>query len=113
MSLDYEKRLEAEVDRELKSLPDLVAPPALMLRVTAAIRNTPPVPWYRQSWQMWPLGLQAVSFVLLAALFGTLCFGSWKLSHAESFMAVMQRPMSWLSELGTLGHAFNVVLGSL
>ena len=113
MSLDYEKRLEAEVHRELKSLPDLAAPPTLLQRVTAAIRQTPPLPWYRQPWQMWPVGLQALSLLLLMGLFGTLCFGAWKLSHAEAFAVAMQRPMDWLSALGTLGKALNAVLGSL
>jgi len=113
MSLDYEKRLEAEIDHELKGLPDLAAPPALLQRVTAAIRHTSPSPWYRQSWQMWPIGLQAVSLLLLMALFGTICFGAWKLSHAEAFATAMQRPMDWLSALGTLGKAFNAVIGSL
>ena len=113
MSFDYEKRLEAEVDRELKRLPELTAPQTLMLRVTAAIEKRPSLPWYRQSWQMWPLPLQAASFVLLMALFGLLCFGTWKLSHAESFAAAMQPPLNWLSGLGAIWHVLTVVLNSV
>jgi hypothetical protein len=113
MSFDYEKRLEAEVDRDLKGLPELTAPDTLLLRVTAAIKQSPKVPWYQQSWQMWPVGLQAVSLLLLMGLFGTLCFGVWKLSHVEAISAAMQRPSDWLSTLGALGHAFKVVLTSL
>jgi len=112
MSIDYEKRLEAEVDRELKMLPELPAPSALISRVTAAIEQRQSQPWYRQSWQMWPLPLQAVSLVLLMSLFGVLCFGTWKLSHLESVATAMQRPMGWLSGLGAIAHVLSVVLKS-
>jgi hypothetical protein len=113
MSLEYEKRLEAEIDRELKGLPELIAPESLLQRVTEALGQKRRLRWYQQSWQMWPIGVQAVSLVFLMAIFGTLCFGAWKLSQAEAFAAMMQRPMGWLTALGALGEAFNVVLGSL
>ena len=113
MSLDYERRLEAEVDRALKSLPELAAPEALMSRVTAAIEQRSASAWYQRPWQMWPIALQAVSLLLLMALFGGLCFASWKVSHAESFAAAMQRPLEWISGLGALWHALTVVLGGI
>ena len=62
---------------------------------------------------MWPLALQAVSLLLLMALFGGLCFASWKVSHAENFAAAMQRPLEWISGLGAMWHAFTVVLGGI
>ena len=113
MSSEYEKRLEGEIERELRRLPELIAPRSLILRVMAAIENRLRLPWYRQSWQVWPLALRAVSLVILLALFGGLCFATWKLSHTESFALAMQRPLSWLSGLGAIWHAVNVVLGGL
>ena len=113
MNLDYEKRLESEIDRELKALPDLMAPHSLFLRVMAAIEKRLALPWYRQSWQGWPVALRAVSLVILLALFGGLCFGTWKFLHTETFASVMHRPMSWLSGVTAIGHAISVVLGSL
>ena len=59
MSQEYEKRLEAAIDRELKALQDLPAPRTLAPRIMAAIAARAPVPWYRQSWQMWPVPLRA------------------------------------------------------
>ena len=113
MSLEYEKRLESEIDKELRALPELIAPHSLFLRVMAAIESRLNLPWYRQSWQGWPLALRAVSLVILLALFGGLCFATWKFSHTEAFAASMQRPMSWLSGLGAILHAVSVVLGGL
>ena len=113
MSLEYEKRLESEIDKELRALPELIAPHSLFLRVMAAIERRLNLPWYRQAWQGWPLPLRAVSFVILLGLFGGLCFATWKFSHTEAFAAAMQRPMIWLSGLGAILHAVSVVLGSL
>ena len=113
MSLEYEKRLEGEIDRELRALPELIAPHSLFLRVMAAIESRLNLPWYRQSWQGWPLALRAVSLVILLGLFGGLCFATWEFSHTAAFAAAMQGPMSWLSGLGAILHAASVVLGSL
>ena len=113
MSSKYEKRLESEIDRELKALPELVAPPSLLLRVMAAIESRLNLPWYRQSWQGWTLALRAVSLVILLGLFCGLCFATWKFTHTEAFAAAMQRPIGWLSGLGAILHAVSVVLGSL
>ena len=113
MNLDYEKGLEREIDRELKSLPELTAPHSLFLRVMAAIEKRLALPWYRQSWQGWPVALRAVSLVILLALFGGLCFGTWELLHTETFATVMHRPMSWLSGLTATWHAISIVLDGL
>ena len=113
MNSEYEKRLENEIHRELKKLPELIAPRTLISRVMAAIEARLRLPWYRQSWQVWPLALRAVSLVILLALFGGLCFGAWKLSHAEAVVAAMQRPLGLLSGLGVIFHAISVVLTSL
>ena len=113
MNWEYEKRLENGIHRELRKLPELIAPRTLISRVMAAIEARLRLPWYRQSWQVWPLGLRAVSLVILLALFGGLCFGAWKLSHAEAVAAAMQRPLSLLSGLGAIFHAISVVLTSL
>jgi hypothetical protein len=113
MNSEYEKRLENEIHGELKKLPELIAPRTLISRVMAAIEARLRLPWYRQSWQVWPLALRAVSLVILLALFGGLCFGAWKLSQAEAVAAAMQRPLGLLSGLGAIFHAISVVLTAL
>ena len=78
MNPDYDKQLEAAISRELKALPELAAPAALASRVMAAIEQRARVPWYRRSWQTWPVALRRC-FVRCAA--GAVC-GSlfWRLA---------------------------------
>lgn len=79
-----ENELEALVDRELKSLPPLSAPPKLAPRILAALAARAEAPWYRRAWQTWPLPLQGASLAILLALFGTICFGGWRLFQSEA-----------------------------
>jgi hypothetical protein len=98
--------LEALVDRELKALPPLTAPPNLAPRILAAIAARAEAPWYRRPWQTWPLALQAPSFALLLALFGTLCFGSWRFFQSETVAATT-------GKVGGILSVFDLVLRTL
>jgi hypothetical protein len=113
MDADYEKRLEAAIDRLLKELPEMSAPHNLASRVLASIESRASVPWYRQSWQIWPVGLRVASFVILAGLFAAVCFASWKIVQAESFLAATQRVGGWFSSLSAIWNAINVLAGAL
>ena|SRR5437868_5869910 len=113
MSWDYHKRLESEIDRELKALPELLAPHTLILRVMAAIERRLNLPWYRQAWQRWPIALRIISLVVLLALFGGLCFAGWKLTHAASFVAALQQVGNWFSGIKALGHVLYVLISSV
>src|SRR5689334_2687565 len=113
MNFDYEKRLETAVDRELKQLPELLAPHTLVLRVMKAIEARLGLPWYRQSWQMWSLALRTVSLVILATLFAGLCFGSWKLTHVESVAAATGSVSHWFGGFGVIWHAAAALISAL
>src|ERR1700746_2664037 len=113
MTEEYQKRLESEVDRKLKDLPALAAPSSLMLRVLQAIERRLNLPWYQQSWQMWPAAIRAVAFVLMLALFGAVCFVTWKLSHLEIVTDAMQRPLGWLAEFGAIWRALGAVASAV
>jgi hypothetical protein len=110
---EYEKRLEAEIDRALKGLPEMAAPRLLVSQVMAALQQRARLPWYRQSWQMWPLPLRVVSLLVLLAVFGALCFAGWKLPHTTAFAAAMHSVSGWFSGAATLWHALNVLAGAL
>jgi hypothetical protein len=109
MNPDYDKQLEAAINRELKALPELAAPGALANRVMAALGQRARVPWYRRSWQMWPVVLQAAALVVLLALFGGLCFGGWQLSQAEATSFALHRVGEWFSGLSMIGNTFSVL----
>jgi hypothetical protein len=112
MNPDYDKQLEAAISRELKALPELAAPTALASRVMAAIEQRTRVPWYRRSWQTWPVALQAASLVVLLTLFGGLCYGGWELSQAEATTLALHRVGGWFSGLNVIGNTFNVLLNA-
>ncbi len=99
MNANHGNELEAQIDRELKSLPLLAAPPTLAPRVMALVASRDTAPWYRRAWQTWPVALQAAALVVLLAMFGGLCFAGWQVSHAASTTAAAQR----------VGGAFSVV----
>jgi len=115
---NYQKQLEAEIDRELKALPDLSAPLGFSQRVLRALQK--PAPWYRQSWQQWPLALQAVSMLILLAVFASLCFGAVQLGHQDPGSAIarqFQSSFAWanpiVNTVGAIGSALVVVAKKL
>ena len=113
MKPEYEKELEAEIDRELKGLPELPAPDTLTSRVMLAIESRAKVAWYRQPWQMWPAALRMGSLMLLLALFGGLCFAGWRLAQGEAFIGATHKLGQWLSGVSALGNTLNVLLGAV
>lgn len=64
--------LERLIDRRLRALPALAAPPSLLPRVMSAARAWAARPWYAREWLTWPLGWQVGSVALMAALFTTI-----------------------------------------
>lgn len=113
MKPDHQKKLEEAISRELKKLPELEAPRMFTSRVMAAIEQRAALPWYRCSWQTWPLGLRTASFVLLVAMFGALCFGGWKLSESENVTLATHRMAEWISTAGIIWNALSVIAGAL
>ena len=109
MNPNRDQRLEAVIQRELQSLPELAAPTTLADRVLRLIEQRARLPWYRRSWQAWPVALQAASLAVLLALFGGLCIGGWELSHAKTAALVLHRAAEWLSELNLIGNTLDVL----
>jgi hypothetical protein len=113
MKPEYEKELEAAIDRELKGLPELPAPDALASRVMLAIESRATVAWYCQPWERWPAALRLGSLALLLALFGGLCVGGWRLAQGEAFIGATHELGQWLSGVGALGNTVSVLLGAV
>jgi len=111
MSLEYEKKLEVEIDRELKSLPEIAAPATLVSRVMAAIEIRKALPWFRRAWDTWPGSLQGLFVVVMVALFGGICFGVWEASHTATFGLAVHKVGGWFSSLGAIYTALNALAG--
>jgi len=105
MNTDHDKQLEAQIDRELKALPLLPAPPTLAPRVMAAIAVRTAAPWYRRSWPTWPLALQAASMVVLLAAFAGICVGSWQFLHTPVVLSAASEVSGWISSLSAVWKA--------
>jgi hypothetical protein len=113
MNSDYEKQLEARIDRELRRLPELAAPATLIPRVMAAIEGRAAVRWYRRPWLEWPLPARGVSFGLLLAVFGGVGFGIWALLGTPGFAAASGELAGLGSFIAMAQNTLNVVAGAL
>jgi hypothetical protein len=109
---EYEKRLEAAIDRELKGLPEFSAPANLVSRVMSAVAARAALPWYRQSWQAWPASLRTAALVMLLAFFGALCFGTWEIWQGATFAAVLHKFGAMFSSVATLATALGTILSA-
>src|SRR2546428_13584559 len=99
MNADYEKQLEAAIDRELKGLGELPAPATLAPRILRVVEQRATLPWYRRAWQTWPMPLQAASLAALLTLCGGAAFGVVELSHAASASAPAHQVGGWLASV--------------
>jgi hypothetical protein len=113
MNMDYDKQLEKEIDRQLRDLPELTAPTGLIGRVMREIAARAQLPWYRQTWQSWPLALQALSLLLFLAMFAGLSFGGWKLTQTTGATEARMFFNGVISELNSIWSTLSVLLGAL
>ena len=113
MKPDYEKKLEAEIDRRLKRLPELPAPLALAGRVMARIDERARLIWYRQPWQHWPLLPRIASFILLASVFAMVCYLADNLPSSRVSLPLGSRAQQALTFLGSLKLALFGWVGQI
>jgi hypothetical protein len=102
MNPEYEKQLEAAIDRELKGLGELSAPATLALRIMRTLEQRAAPPWYRRAWQTWPVAGQVASLTALFVVFGGVCFGVVELFQAASTTAPAHQIGGWLSGVGAV-----------
>jgi hypothetical protein len=112
MNSNYEQQLESEISKELRALPELEAPSSLANRVMTALEHRSRVPWYRRSWQTWPVAWQATSLVAMLVLFGGLCVAGWELSQTEVTMLAVHRVGQWISGFSVIGHTLDILANS-
>jgi hypothetical protein len=111
MNPDFDKQLEAEIDRQLKDLPDLAAPPNLMPGTINRIVR-PAAPWHSRPWSVWPAGLRTAYLVLtLGGLAGAI-FG-WRAAGPALFGPVIARLAHWRAGVECLWNAVGVLAGAV
>lgn len=112
MNSDYNQRLETEIDRELKGLPELTVPDTLTARVMARIEKRSVLPWYRQAWPAWPRPAQVLSLGAMLALFGVICFASWRMFQGPEAGLAAQTMAGWFSGLAVIWNTLGAVAGA-
>jgi hypothetical protein len=112
MNLEYEKKLEVEIDCDLKALPEISAPATLVSRVMAAIELRRALPWFRRAWHTWPNSLQGLFLVTMVALFGGICFGIWEGCHTATFGLAVHKVGGWFSGVSAIYTALNALAGA-
>jgi len=113
MNAEYEKQLETAVERELKALGELEAPPEIARRVMRVLEQRAATPWYRREWQNWPLVLRGVSLAGLLAAFACLCVGGSQLAHFARLTPAAREVSGWFSLVDTVWNAANVLVNAL
>ena len=113
MNPEYEKQLEASVQRELIALGDLQAPRGLAARTIRLIEQRAAVTWYRRDWQTWPALWRVASMATLLAMFGGLCFGVLELSQVARASEAGQQASEWFAGLAVLWKAAGALVSAL
>ncbi len=106
MNPHYEKQLEASVRRELEALGELSAPSALANRIVAAVAERAALPWYRQSWATWPVGLRVAALTVLLLAFAGLSLGAWQLTQGAAAPTWLT---GWYADLCALWRTAGVL----
>ena len=114
MENDAEKQLEELIHRELRQLPNLPAPDALIRRVRSSIAAQARPPWWQRPIMTWPLGFRVAFIALLVGSLGLAAFSGAEISLAVSF--VFQKIMQWFvtftplrEHLAALANAISVL----
>lgn len=92
-------KLEAAIDRVLRSVPDRRAPSGLEGRVLAEIARRAALPWWRKSYANWPASVRAVFFVgsaLAAALLVSGLFLLMRSAGAAGLESGVSEPFAWV-----------------
>jgi hypothetical protein len=110
MNSELENQLEAEIDRQLKDLPDLVAPPNLVPRLINAVTR-PPAPWHVRPWYAWPAGLRAASVILALAMLAGAIPG-WRAIEPGLVGPMVTRLANWKAGLDCLWNAAGALAGA-
>ena len=79
--------LEQRVRDRVSTLSGSRAPRTLLPRVMAAVAAARAMPWYSRPWLTWPVALQALSIIFVAAA-GTAAWALW--TNAQAGTALQQ-----------------------
>ncbi|HKQ40589.1 MAG TPA: hypothetical protein VJ063_21140 [Verrucomicrobiae bacterium] len=77
MQPEIDQNLARVIHQELRKLPPLKAPEALLGRVLAGVRLQQALPWWRKSIWQWPNAARTTFFVVLAVMITAIMSSHW------------------------------------
>jgi hypothetical protein len=113
MSDRFEHEWAQRLDRELKALPDVEAPPTLMARVMARVESCPAARQRWWSWHAWSPACRGVALAVLTACFAAAVFGAWHLWEMRATASLLSQAQECLAAVGTVARALCVLAGTL
>jgi hypothetical protein len=84
MKSEFDPKLEALLDAELKQLPPITAPASLLPNVLSAIAARAELPWWQRAWWDWPLTAKAAFLLLALTIAGVFSGGGVMLDEGVS-----------------------------
>ncbi len=111
MILELDPELEAQIDRRLKDLPDLAAPPGLAARTLNALAQPAPAPWHARPWPAWPAAWRAAFLVLTCGILAALFLG-WQAAAPEVAAAAQTRLSHWAAAAGCVWNTLCALAGA-
>ncbi|HUD48782.1 MAG TPA: hypothetical protein VMR33_18255 [Candidatus Baltobacteraceae bacterium] len=111
MNPEFDKQLEAEIDRALKDLPDLAAPPNLLPRTLSLIAR-PAAPWHARPWSAWPVGLRAAYLVVTLGAVAAAIPG-WRAVGPRLLAPIVGRLAHWRAGVECLWNAVGALTGAV
>ncbi len=109
---DFDSELEARIDRLLKDLPDLAAPPGLLARTMNALARPAPPPRHARPWTAWPAGWRVAFLVLTCGVLGAV-FLAWRAAAPELAAVVLPRLSHWAAAAGSVWTALGALAGAI
>jgi hypothetical protein len=120
MSPNDAEKLEAAIQRALRSVPDRKAPAGLEGRVLAELGRLSALPWWRRSFAHWPLAPKVIFFagsaVAAALIFNALMMVGFS-NVAHDLAAGVSQRLAWISLArditSAIGAKVRLIVGAI
>ena len=96
---DPDSKLEQFIERELKKLPALRAPPAVLRNVMARVRATLGLPWWQRPWLFWPIAARVAVLAIFIGMVAGLSMVTLPIPSLGSIVSHAHKQLSWMSSM--------------
>jgi len=109
MNPEQEKELEAVIGRALQGLPDLAAPPGLLMRTMTALEQ--PAAWHARAWTKWPAPMR-MAFLTCAIAAVVVVIVGWRFVEPGLLAAASRQVAPLAHGLSCFWKALSALAGA-